>query len=113
MTKLTRIRVRALRSRRPVFLLHLLLLPALMAGQSPQTPAKEPPPAAQSSSVAPSRVGLHGRETVVLRDDTAVWLKSEQEISSQTAVVGQVVRFNTAYNVRIDGLVVVPRGTPV
>jgi len=91
----------------------LLALPALGAGQQLQTPEKEPPPAAGSNPIAPQRVGLHSRETIVLRDDTAVWLKSEQEISSQTAVVGQVVHFKVAHNVRLDGLVVVPRGTPV
>ena len=52
-------------------------------------------------------------DAVTLPDDTSVNLKLETELSSAKAAVGDLVKFTVPYPVRIEGLVFIPKGTPV
>jgi len=83
----------------------LILCPLLVAQQaasseqSPVTP--ESLPAAQSKAA-----------TITLRRGTIVPLFPLETISSATAHVSQIVRFTVSKDVDVDGMIVIPKGTP-
>jgi len=52
-------------------------------------------------------------DSVTVPDGTPFTLRLEKGLSSATAKVGDPVEFTTAYSVRVDGLVVVPKGMAV
>lgn len=52
-------------------------------------------------------------DVVTIPDGTPLTLKLEKDFSSATANVGDTIEFTTPYPTRINGLVIVPRGTAV
>jgi hypothetical protein len=52
-------------------------------------------------------------EIITVPDGTPLTLKLEKDLSSATARVGDAVEFMTPFPTRINGLVIVPKGTPV
>src|SRR5271157_5022732 len=87
------------------FALCLILCPLLAAQQvtsREQSPAaRESLPTAQSKSA-----------TITLRRGTIVPLFPLETVSSATAQVGQIVRFAVSTDVKVDGMIVIPKGTP-
>jgi hypothetical protein len=53
------------------------------------------------------------RDSITVPDGTPLTLELENEVSSATAKVGDIVQFKTAHSVRIKGLAIVPQGTAV
>jgi hypothetical protein len=92
----------------------LLLCPLLVAQQtptnaaSPQPPAQAAPPA--GSAAAPAANPSQPPSPDTLLDGTPVKLRLSQTISSADAKVGQEVPFETVEDVKVDDVVVLPKG---
>lgn len=84
--------------------LSLLLCPALVAQQTPaqSAPPVEPQPAASAPSGPPP--------PGTLLDGTPVKLRLAQTVSSADAKVGQEVPFEVVEEVKVDGVVAIPKG---
>lgn len=54
-----------------------------------------------------------GQTTVILQEGTRIEIKLEDEVSSQTSTVGQIVNFSVVRDIVVDGKVVIPAGNPV
>lgn len=88
----------------------ILLCPALIAQQTP-APAVSPqtsvaPSAAQSAAAAPGQPPPPD----TLLDGTPIKLRLSQTTSSADAKVGQEVPFEVVEEVKVDGVVVIPKG---
>jgi hypothetical protein len=84
----------------------LLISTALIAQQ---TPAPSVPVSAMTASVAPSSPASVSPHT--LMDGTPIKLRLAQTISSADAKVGQEIPFEVVEEVKVDDLVVLPKGT--
>jgi hypothetical protein len=87
-----------------VFLLHTPDLRAQARAPQGQSGAQKED-AAMQAAMPP--------DVVIVPDGTPLTLKVETDFSSATAKVGDTVEFTTPYPARVNGLVIVPKGTPV
>ena len=60
-----------------------------------------------------ARVHPDEADSLVLADGTPLYVKVAERFSSQNAKVGDVVDFSVAFEVRADGVVVIPQRTPL
>jgi hypothetical protein len=85
-----------------------LILCPLLAAQQVAPPAGAP----QSSTPAPATAAPRPLpEFITIPKDTKIDFVSLEEVSSATAIKGQLVRFAMANDVLVNGLVVIPKGT--
>jgi hypothetical protein len=80
---------------------YLILCPLLAAQQLS-------PPAPAPATVSPHPL----QKFVTIRKDTEIELISLEGVSSATATKGQLVQLAVAKDLMVDGLVVIPKGTP-
>lgn len=90
----------------PVFCILILAVVAKSQSGNPQPPQQQPPPAAET----PKSVVQLAPTGFVLEEGTPVRMKISHTVSSADAQVGQTVDFEVLEDVKINGIVVVPRG---
>ncbi len=92
-----------------------LLAVLFMLVPPPDLRAQPRPPQEQSSEQKKNAAvqAATPPDSVTVPDGTPLTLELEKDLTSATAKVGDTVVFKTPYRVRIDGLVVVPKGTAV
>ncbi|MGD0859002.1 MAG: hypothetical protein ABR912_06755 [Terracidiphilus sp.] len=88
-----------------------LILCPLVAAQQIAPPAASAD-APQSATPAPATAVHSTGPTITLHRGTTVSLIRLETISSATAQVGQRVRFAVLEDVKVDGVIVIPKGTP-
>jgi hypothetical protein len=88
----------------------LVLCPLLVAQQPPAPAVTSDTP--QSLAPAPATDASHALpEFVTIPKNTEIELITLEAVSSATATKGQLVRLAVAEDVRVEGLVVIPKGT--
>ena len=75
---------------------------------SPPKPAQEPP--TQPAAPAQTQTAAKNPKGFVLEDGTPVRLRTGRNISSADARVGDTLDFEVMDDVRVDGLLVIPKG---
>jgi hypothetical protein len=96
---------------RRVFLFWLLMLPIVPASQPVES--ARPEPTVAPLGVLGATVSAHPDEadSLVVPDGTPLRIKVAKGLSSEKAKVGDVIDFALAFEVRADGLVVIPQQT--
>ena len=85
-----------------IALAFLALCPLLVAQQAPPAPESTPPPQTAPSAPPPPHT---------LLDGTPIKLRLSQSISSADAKVGQEIPFEVVEDVKVDDIVVLPKGS--
>ncbi len=70
-----------------------------------------PGQSAAQEKVAPPQAAAAPSDSITVPDGTPLTLQLVSELSSATAKLGDTVQFTTPYPLRINGMVVVPKGT--
>ena len=93
----------------PVYFLSSTLCPTLAAPQSQPAPSES----GVERKEAGEQVAVSPPDSITVPDGTPLTLQLMSELSSANAKVGDSVEFRVPHPFRIDGLVVIPRGTHV
>lgn len=91
-----------------VLALLFILLPAADLSAQPHPP---PGQSGTQEKDAPPQAAVTPPDSITVPDGTPLNLQLVSDLSSGTAKVGDTVKLTIPYPLRIDGLVVVPRGT--
>lgn len=90
-------------------LLFISLPPADLSAQ----PHPPPGQSATQEKDAPPQAAITPADSFTVPDGTPLTLQFVSDLSSETAKVGDTVKLTTPYPLRINGLVVVPKGTAI